>query len=123
MQQSVELTFGDARAPGQLACGIVAAQAALHEGLELLAQVGIAGARARADLRSAEHQGELPLGWVLAEVRQGHRHARAHLLFMAFGEFPGHRDGAIPEQLQQVLEHRQQAVGGLVEDQGALLLG
>jgi len=121
MQQGIELPAAVTAALRQLTGGIAGTEARRHQPLQFLPQLLLLPDRRRRR-GPPEHQGALPQRRNGAEVGQGRRHRGADLLLMALGELPGDPQGAVTEQLQQILQERHQPMGRLEQHDRALLL-
>ena len=73
--------------------------------------------------RASQHQGELPLGRQGMKVQTCCFHGGAHLLFMAFGQFPCHLQRPLrAAEFLELIQELQQAMRRFVENAGARLL-
>ena len=124
MQQVVQATFWHSCFHGELTRCLAGAGAFLDLDLKTSLQFRVVWFRIHSIRCSAQNHGAFPLRSLLAEVGQCSPHVGAYLLFMAFGQFPGHLHRSLSTALLfEFLQQGQQPMGCFVDDGGACLAG
>ena len=120
MQQGVQTTFGQPGFRGELACCLTGAGAGLDLDLKALLQLRVVRFRIDSNRSPAQNHGAFALWSGLTEVFQCSSHAGAHLLFMAFGQLPGHLQRPLRTAvLFKFFQQGEQSMGCFVDHAGA----